>query len=421
MPKQHYGYSSRPNDIQDRVAYAVQATDKSLEKLFSCSTLKADGSNYDEWVAEVKPLLGAAKCLEFNSTGPTAANGDRPSCLKTSPDAVVYKAIGIIHKYVDSTIRQRLHAISTQCATKLWDYLSKEFAGKNLNRRTAAIKIITSASVSLANLDRDVNNFIVIAQKLTTATGSDSLSIQNLAITLLLNALPEALNHVRMPLETSIGSETPFSLADMVSKIIEEGTQILRKRKTYDALAVTASTPSTRPKINWEAEKCIHCNQMGHRSYRYSGCPKHDPSKASRKRAKTSAPSTPTATAMLIDTIDPAVKPPVCPAETICMPHFVDSLNNMALMCEETDQPASQTEVALSLTPDYYQSQRGEVVLTFDSGAYPSYSGNKVILSNFKDQISSAQTASKDSELITTGSGEIELAGLTIPTIYPCG
>jgi hypothetical protein len=73
-PSQHYGYSSRPKDIQDRVAYAVQATDESLEKLFSCSTLKADGSNYDEWVAEVKPLLGAAKCLEFNTTGPTAAN-----------------------------------------------------------------------------------------------------------------------------------------------------------------------------------------------------------------------------------------------------------------------------------------------------------------------------------------------------------
>jgi hypothetical protein len=212
---QEYGYSSRSKDLQDRVAYTVQAAnDDALEKLFSCTTLKADGSNYDDWTAEVKPLLGAAKCLEFNANGPLAANGDKPSTLKTSPEATVYKAIGIIHKYVDSSIRQRLHSVSTQSATKLWDYLAKEYAGKNLNRRTAAIKTITGASVSLANLDRDANTFMVNAAKLTTANGGDSLSIQDLAITLLLNSLPEALNHVRMPMEASIGSSTPMSLAE---------------------------------------------------------------------------------------------------------------------------------------------------------------------------------------------------------------
>jgi hypothetical protein len=36
------------------------------------------------------------------------------------------------------------------------------------------------------------------------------------------------INHVRMPMEASIGSNTPMSLADIVSKIIEEGTQVKR-------------------------------------------------------------------------------------------------------------------------------------------------------------------------------------------------
>ena len=278
-----------PNVAYSAVATATSAIIAKRSHKIATNRLKPDGSNYALWLIEIIPILGEAECLDTTKNSISAADFE----VLNTPSPKAFEVISIINANVDTSLQLRIQQAAGFDPKAAMNFLKKEFSGKNKSRKSALVQQLVTPIITLDNLVSDMEDLCRIAGELTIAHGSTEMTIDSLAVDMLIMSLPIDLSHVATEVERKRDEGKIKNLPDAMVAI-REGSETfirnnnLKKRKRPSEIAdQTSNRPialATKPSPkDWSQVTCRDCGQLGHGTYTFAACPKHDPAKANKR------------------------------------------------------------------------------------------------------------------------------------------
>ena len=138
---------------------------------------KLDKTNFNLWNFQMIIILKDEKCIDKDAEIP---EGCHPIRLKDSS-----RAFRCITTNCTQSILTSL--INFDTATAAWDFLYKTYSGVNYARKFQAIKCIATLLYNQGSIEFNLESLSLFITDTTTAAGSESISITELAITTFLN------------------------------------------------------------------------------------------------------------------------------------------------------------------------------------------------------------------------------------------
>ena len=166
--------------------------------------------------------------------------------------------------------------IDCKSAQDMWDVLVKKFSGVNRGRKLRAIKKLGMFRIEGSDMEANVNRLQGITRTLLISNGSSTISVEDFAVAMLLNALPKSYSAVRVNVESNQNT-TISSLKDQI--INEEEAQNDSNDVPFAGFSGNKKSPGNcehgrkgatcwtcHPEKHPRHSTCTDCNQKGHNS-----------------------------------------------------------------------------------------------------------------------------------------------------------
>lgn len=178
-------------------------------------------------------------------------------------------------------------------APDVWTYLFDTYSGTNRSRMFTGIKKLALIKYEKVPLKENILQLELLIRNTTVAAGEATIKIEDLAMAMFMDCLPDTYSAVRSILEQNAGAHT---LADVKKVLIAEDERIAMragskapgfaggvKRKADDQLkcihnrAISLKNPcwTCDPSKHPSKQTCTDCKQYGHVSMRSTKCLKH--------------------------------------------------------------------------------------------------------------------------------------------------
>lgn len=241
--------------------------------------VKLTEDNYSMWVYSMKPMLDDEKLVD--STNATV--------FQVINSARALRAIQL--NISDELVPAIMHYTT---APEVWDYLFTTYSGANRSRMFTGIKKLALIKFEKSSLKDNLLQLELLIRNTTVAAGQATIKIEDLAMAMFMDCLPDTYSAVRSILEQNAGTN---SLADIKKVLIAEDERITMranskapgfaggvKRKGNPSSAnCDHGRPNTTAKPCWTCQPsthpnqqtCTDCKKFGHVSMRSNKCEKH--------------------------------------------------------------------------------------------------------------------------------------------------
>ena len=246
--------------------------------------------DWEVWSDSMIEMLVDEKLLEYHE----GKDGKAPTMNWLATDSSARASRAILQ---NCSVEFKKLLVGCKTATERWDKLYKHFSGTNLGRRLLTIKKMAKFKFSEEKMLDNIRIMETFIRDLTTAAGSNTISIEDLGLALLLHALPSSYAHVRSALE----NDKNVTMATAKDKILNEEQSQLAALEADGTEGFSGFTQQRRGdrRPKGERELCPHrrspakcwtcdpskhpskaickdCNQKGHFSRNSSRCNKHE-------------------------------------------------------------------------------------------------------------------------------------------------
>ncbi len=233
--------------------------------------LNQNGNGFKLWEFHLLNILAAEslmKELTANEKDTLIKAGKSPVEI---PDSA--KAKRIITMNCSNDLVVMLLNLST--AQDIWDFLYNKFSGKKQNRKNAGIKHIATYKFTRSSMSDNLTAIQNILSATQIAAGSETIGLEDLAVTMFLNSLPDKYSAVRTVLENQTGTLKLSQIATSLSA--EEEKMTARAKPTGFAGHVDQAKKCIHnrsplscwtcdPALHPSRSKCKDCNSLGHKS-----------------------------------------------------------------------------------------------------------------------------------------------------------
>jgi hypothetical protein len=253
------------------------ATSSSNSKNLSIN-VKLTEDNYSMWVYNMKPMLADEKLLDETDS-------------KVVQVVDSSRALRAIQLNISEALVPAIMHYAT--APKVWTYLFETYSGANRSRMFTGIKKLALIKFEKGSLKENLLQLELLIRNTTMAAGAETIKIEDLALAMFMDCLPETYNSVRSILEQN---GTANTLSAVKKVLIAEDERITMranskapgfaggvKRKGNPAANCPHGRPNTTAKPCWTCEPsthpskqtCTDCKKYGHVSMRSNKCEKH--------------------------------------------------------------------------------------------------------------------------------------------------
>ena len=187
----------------------------------------------------------------------------------------------ILKKNMTTDLKSKL--INMKSPQEIWDYVVKEFSGKNPLRMNRGIFTLTSFRPAAdKTMDSNINDLDLVLFNLRTAAGSDTITYEDLAKIILLYTLPKRFEHIRHEVESKPGCT--LTAAKQAIRSFEKSSAFaasLAPPQQDRVLLVDENCSHGRKKsVCWTCDRskhprnavCKDCNKKGHRTKQSNAC-----------------------------------------------------------------------------------------------------------------------------------------------------
>jgi hypothetical protein len=386
-------------------------TDLSTKKINHASRsntsidVKLDNENFSLWHFLITPML-LDEGLATESIDPKNPG------LKIIDSAGALRALT---NNVDIKIAQTL--IGKTKASEVWALLLSKFQGKSLSRLLRLLTTLATFRCDPHQMDAEITRFTGFVRDLRSANGGENITIETLAVALLLNALPESFESLRTVLENS---SNDLTVDHVVSKIHEKEDSmrcrepndfsphsaqlVFKNQAALDAHIASENAKKYLTKCShgrhgpkcWAchpdlAPACRDCGQKGHRHKRNNKCAKHE---------KANYTHTPTPVTDVPSSDEPDAW-----------------IEGHAFACVERELAASTWNHKVE--NESHGSDAKTIRFIADSGASTHFISNKKSLANYRAEDSNASVANGGSMKIA-GRGSLKLENGELTNVLHC-
>jgi hypothetical protein len=164
------------------------------------TTIQLNEDNYRLWLFQMEILLEEQNCLQYDENGEVIyfyQTEDESTYIPAVKECAKSK-LCMINNVSPAILSSRLKFKS---AEDMWQHLFQEYSGENHSRKLQGIKAIASISYSGGSIPEFMDKCLETITTTITAAGKDQISLTELTLALLLNALPNRFAAVRAFLE----------------------------------------------------------------------------------------------------------------------------------------------------------------------------------------------------------------------------
>ena len=241
-------------------------------------SFKLDDTNYAAWSFAMQIVFEDAGCNA--PSGAETVPNENPFRILNTPRAKL-----LIIQNVSPPLYAQLQHFQDAC--EMWNYLYRTYSGTNHVRMMEGVKLLATVKFTKPTMAANLENLLNMVTNTKIATGSDTISIERLAVFMFLNCLPARYSNVRSNLEQSPDTITMASMTEALKA--DDARQSSRDGNPFVGLTTTPAAGSKRcphgrrkdfcwtcdPSKHPSKQTCKDCGVLGHYSSGSAKCAKN--------------------------------------------------------------------------------------------------------------------------------------------------